>query len=222
MHRSGTSCLTGTLESWGVNLGEVFTQNPSNAKGNRENREIMDLHDAVLATNGGSWDRPPQDVEWKWSHRVALHGIIRGFEDQPCWGFKDPRSLFTLNYWQELVPQMEFVGIFRSPIAVARSLHARDKVRFPSLKEGIELWTAHNRRLLEIHDRKAFPILCFDEPSEQFAAKLETVRQKLGFPEPTMGASFFTDELRHQQGGPEEELPEEAAKLYARLQSLAL
>jgi hypothetical protein len=60
MHRSGTSCLTGTLESWGVVLGDVHRGNPFNAKGNRESQKIMDLHDRIMAANGGSWLRPPE------------------------------------------------------------------------------------------------------------------------------------------------------------------
>ena len=54
MHRSGTSCLTGTLEEAGVFLGEVVVQAKFNARGNRENRRIMDLHNAVLAAKGSS------------------------------------------------------------------------------------------------------------------------------------------------------------------------
>ena len=58
MHRSGTSCLTGSLEAAGLYLGNIQTWNPFNLKGNRENQEIVDLHDLILADNGGSWDSP--------------------------------------------------------------------------------------------------------------------------------------------------------------------
>ena len=35
MHRSGTSCLTGIMQRMGIELGEVFTENEFNKKGNR-------------------------------------------------------------------------------------------------------------------------------------------------------------------------------------------
>lgn len=39
MHRSGTSCLAGSLQEAGLYLGEVNTAAPHNAKGNRESRD---------------------------------------------------------------------------------------------------------------------------------------------------------------------------------------
>ena len=64
MHRSGTSCLTGTIEQCGVALGEVFTENPYNKKGNRESAQIQALNNDVLETNGGAWDRPVAVTKW--------------------------------------------------------------------------------------------------------------------------------------------------------------
>mgnify|MGYP004104874427 FL=1 len=64
MHRSGTSCLTGTIEQCGVALGEVFTENPYNKKGNRESAQIQALNNDVLETNGGAWDRPVAVTQW--------------------------------------------------------------------------------------------------------------------------------------------------------------
>ena len=59
MHRSGTSCLAGSLQEAGLYLGEVNTTAPHNAKGNRESRTIVALHDGLLQANGGAWDAPP-------------------------------------------------------------------------------------------------------------------------------------------------------------------
>ena len=51
MHRSGTSCLTGSLQNSGLFLGECHTWNKHNERGNRENQKFVDLHDAILAAN---------------------------------------------------------------------------------------------------------------------------------------------------------------------------
>ena len=76
MHRSGTSCLAGTLEEAGLHLGNVITEAPHNAKGNRENRSIMDLHEELLVHSGGSWDRPPDRLSWSDAHRSHFEGAI--------------------------------------------------------------------------------------------------------------------------------------------------
>jgi hypothetical protein len=222
MHRSGTSCLTGTMESWGVYLGQVSRANTSNAKGNRENRAIMDLHEAVLIANGGAWDNPPGHVEWKRKHLAALYRIIAEYQDQPCWGFKDPRTLFTLSAWRDVLPQMEHLGIFRDPRAVARSLQKRDPVNFPGLERGFELWARYNERLLEEHARKPFPIVCFDAPPEEFAAKLDIARGKLGLPASASGETFFDEALRHHGPADDTAIPERFAEIYRKLQALAL
>ena len=60
MHRSGTSCLAGSLQKRGVFLGQVHEVNPHNRKGNRENQRLVDLNTKILQYNHADWDRPPQ------------------------------------------------------------------------------------------------------------------------------------------------------------------
>ncbi len=64
MHRSGTSCVTGSLQQAGLFLGACHTWSPHNRKGNRENQDFVDLNDDVLATNDGAWDKPPRKLVW--------------------------------------------------------------------------------------------------------------------------------------------------------------
>src|SRR5687767_1907436 len=122
MHRSGTSCLAGSLEEAGLYLGDVITSAPANAKGNRENKRIMNLHDAVLHHSGGSWDKLPQRLSWSEQHREERDQIVRGYAAAPRWGFKDPRTLVLLDFWREVLGELEFVGTFRHPWLVAESL----------------------------------------------------------------------------------------------------
>jgi len=218
MHRSGTSCLAGSLESWGVFLGDVWRQNAHNAKGSRESRAIMTLHDAVLAANGGSWFNPPSGAEWNGEQRRELGQIITSFDQHSCWGFKDPRTLFVLDAWQEALPGLEFIGIFRHPIAVARSLQARDSVRFPDLIDGVKLWTQYNRRLLEFRATTEFPIVSFDADGDELSAKLESLRQQLRLPKPQDSGTFFDSTLRHHATADEgAELPEETLAVWREL-----
>src|SRR5215472_16677028 len=126
MHRSGTSCLTGLLEDAGVYLGGVSKKNPHNLKGNQENLKVMHLHNEVLAGNDGSWDRPPAGAaRWSDAQRALLREIVKEYAGHGRWAFKDPRTLFTLPAWQELLPDLAYIGTFRHPGAVAQSLHRR-------------------------------------------------------------------------------------------------
>ncbi len=62
MHRSGTSCLAGSLQQAGLYLGEVVEQAPHKKRGNRESLVIRSLNDRLLEENGGAWDSPPIEI----------------------------------------------------------------------------------------------------------------------------------------------------------------
>lgn len=218
MHRSGTSCLAGSLEEAGVYLGEVQRKNPFNLKGNCEHLKIMELHDDLFATNGGSWDNPPQKVEWTAKHKELRDRIISEYAAVPLWGFKDPRALFALDGWLEALPGMTLVGTSRHPLAVARSLERRNK--FP-LEKGFQIWAAYNRRLLECYARQPFPVISFDLPEDAYRQKLTTLLPLLGLPAPPEKFAFFEADLRH---GESEELtlPVEIQELYDRLLEISV
>jgi hypothetical protein len=199
-------------------LGDVITVAPHNAKGNRESKRIMDLHEDVLRESGGSWDRPPAQAELTWTpeHRARRDAIIRDFDDVPCWGFKDPRTLITLDGWREALPRPLFVGTFRHPEAVARSLVERnghDRARW------LELWRHYNQRLIDLRERFAFPIVSFDSAEDAYRASVAEVARVLDLPS-VEAPRFFESQLRHHHGevGP---VPEDLAPLYARLNELS-
>ena len=81
MHRSGTSCLAGTLQEAGLYLGEVHTENPFNRKGNRENPSIMALHEDILAHSEGSWHQPPAGCHWLQQHIARRDTIIASYRN---------------------------------------------------------------------------------------------------------------------------------------------
>ena len=133
MHRSGTSCLTGCLQEAGLHLGQVIEKAPYNAKGNRENKAIMDLNEQLLQHNAGSWDNPPENFKWGEEHTVKRDEIIKSYGSESVWGFKDPRTLFTLPIWRDGLEHITHIGVFRHPMRVAQSLQHRN--RFPICKE---------------------------------------------------------------------------------------
>ena len=198
MHRSGTSFLTGTLQQYGLELGQHSTWNPHNTRGNRENAEIMTFHDSVLAARGRAWNRPPDvPVSWTDAETAQALEIIADYAGLPRWGFKDPRSLLMVDNWAALLPKVNFVGIFRHPLAVARSLKKRG---FTSIDDAVSLWQHYNLHLLDLHQRQPFPIFSFDEQPEVLLRKIEHVAYEIGLTN-TVEEPFFSPELRRQQPG---------------------
>ncbi len=221
MHRSGTSCLTGSLEEAGLWLGEVVREAPHNAKGNRENRAIMHLHDAVLADNDAAWDAPPGagGASWRPERKKARDRLIAAYPADRVWGFKDPRTLFTLEGWLEALPDARLAGSFRHPMAVAQSLAARNGF---SVDAGLGLWLTYNRRLLEIAARRDLPLICFDWPAERYDRALHAMTAQLGLTPPAQGFRFFETSLRHQAAPEAEELSKPVNAVYQALLEAAL
>jgi len=229
MHRSGTSCLAGALQRRGLQLGEVVTEVWDNPRGNREDLELRHLNNALLAASGGTWRRPPDAVQWDAdlaARRDALLEVRRG---RGRWGFKDPRTVLTLPFWREALPNLRLVGTIRSPAAVASSLIRRqEEERRRGLRanpaplftpaEALDLWKAYNQRLLDLATREGFPLVCYDWPAERYLRAVDDAATRLGLGALPSGASdFFEEGLRGRFGGGDLPVPEEYTQLYRQL-----
>jgi hypothetical protein len=218
MHRSGTSALVGSLQQRGLFLGRHNKRNRYNPRGNRENPDVMRLNEAVLRDSGGSWHAPPPEVEWKAARLEGAQAILGEYAAHPLWGFKDPRTLLTVDGWLELVPDLEFVGVFRHPARVARSLAGRAEL---PVEDPLGLWRRYNARLLELHSRAPFPLVCFDDDAATLERNMEAVADLLQLPGESTGEPFFTAELRRMDDEPEEPAPP-VRSLYDELRALSL
>lgn len=236
MHRSGTSCLAGVLQCMGFRAGQVEQWNADNMRGQRENLAVGRLNERVLAENGGGWDAPPIRLQWSGSLAVARDTLLaENIEPGRPWMFKDPRTLLTLPFWQESIPELKRIGTFRHPLRVAASLYFRDKM---PIRHGLELWCTYNERLLREHDRQSFPVLCFDLPREAYlhavcAAVLTLCADWItrGDLRTELGAQFYDSDLVHQKQEDAEDwsgiiddlgdMPERARELYQRLRAIA-
>jgi len=196
MHRSGTSCLTGSLEERGLYLGDVVTEAKFNRKGNRENNELRIINDDLLAFNGGAWDKPPQTLRWDDELRRRRDAGLARYTGIDRWGFKDPRVLLTLPFWLESGVDFTFVGTFRHPRAVARSLLGR-----PGLAPRTEptaLWAHYNRKLIEYADHYEVPSVCFDWPAPRYMRAVDEIARRFGLDAaPADTDRFFEEALRN-------------------------
>lgn len=215
MHRSGTSVLSGTLSQAGVNLGTTFQPAFDNPKGNQESPRIMALQEDILQRNGGSWNAPVNPSHWSPVHRELRDAIIESHGHDNIWGFKDPRTLYTLQGWLSVLPEAELTGIFRHPFLVAESLQKRNEF---TLEFGLNLWTLYNRVLLWYLDR--FPrmyLLEFSTDEQYFLDQTQLLINELKLtPNPDQ---FFEPALRRSDVPPLHELKgaSSALTLYEKL-----
>ncbi len=159
MHRSGTSCLAGSLERCGLFLGDVRRSGHFNARGYYELKTAERIHDQILGLNRATWHCPPERVLVHPHHKKALKKIVdQLFLRRPC-GLKDPRSLLLLDTWLEIIPNpYTLVGTFRHPLAVARSLAKRNGI---GEEDALNLWLRYNTELIRAHRTQRFPIIEF-------------------------------------------------------------
>ena len=219
MHRSGTSWLAGGLQDLGLEMGEVSEKDPHNAKGNRESPVLMEIHEGVLEDSDGSWKRPPKKVRWSDERRAALAAHIADMDARfpGGWGFKDPRALLLVDEWLRQAPRLARVGIYRHPLAVYRSLAARND-RFDEGR-SVDLWCAYNERLVAEHRRAAFPMLKFDVSAEELAHGLARVAKHLELSQAKGESGFFDQSLVHNDEAGDEPVPRRCRELWAYLEA---
>lgn len=144
MHRSGTSTVAGALGILGATMPATgLGLSDDNPKGHFEPKEIVALHDRVLASAGMHWwDWAAFPDTWYDSPAAQpfvdeLVDIVRAeFGDAPLFVVKDPRTCQLVALWRRVaaVLDLEVVAVlpFRHPDEVARSLHARDGFPLPN------------------------------------------------------------------------------------------
>lgn len=165
-HRSGTSMATELLVRGGLFVGEdLIGANSSNPYGHFEDREIVRLHDDLLADMGLDWQVTgtvgPVVSASGWQRMARIADVNRARHRR--WGFKDPRNCFFLGPWKHIVPDMKVLVVYRDPRECADSLarrHADQWVRRSGPSEvhlqfwrrpdlALRMWVAHNRVLVD-------------------------------------------------------------------------
>lgn len=152
MHRSGTSLLAGLLASTGLHVGAEEDFPPAdvhNRKGYFELLDVWAIDEALLRLVGASWDDPGDLTRLAHGDRDLLtaraRDVVERLDRHGPWVVKDPRLSVLLPFWRPLLGHPVAVLVFRDPLAVARSLAARDGF---ALERGVALWERYNRAAL--------------------------------------------------------------------------
>ena len=218
MHRSGTSCLAGILEKAGVFFGDVARSSTFNVKGNIENVRIMNLHDELLRQNNGAWDNPPADIKWTDDLKCERDRIIQEYGHAPFWGFKDPRVLFALDGWLEVLQDVFLVATYRHPCSVAKSLEKRNKF---SHDKSLSLWMGYNKKLLFYYEKFKFPVVSFDLAEAEYKNKISELLALLECDSIDDAFEFYENGLRNSQDVSYFDVPEDVLEIYEKLNRAA-
>ncbi|QOW21678.1 sulfotransferase family protein [Novilysobacter avium] len=154
MHRSGTSTLARLLNLMGVYFGPEGMStgaNPENPKGFWERRDVRQLNDALLHSDGCDWnrissydaDQTPEDVITRFEDHAGK--LILEMDAHRPWLMKEPRLCLLLPHWKRVLEVPVCIHILRHPVEVASSLNKRNGMPFPA---GLALWERHVRAAL--------------------------------------------------------------------------
>lgn len=143
MHRSGTSALARGLQMLGVYLGNNFLDiRPDNPTGYWEDKNIYQLNERLLAALGLRWEEVALIDDTLWNkpqveilRSEAVDYLRSQFVSHPLWGFKDPRTVRLLPFWQSALRRLDvdesYLVVIRNPRSVALSLlkrHGMDEI----------------------------------------------------------------------------------------------
>jgi|694.fasta_scaffold50083_4 hypothetical protein len=160
MHRSATSLTASILASAGVDMGDrLLGADAANPRGHFEDVDLLLFHQRALAANGVSADGFIADGEPEVPAlmRAEAHDIVAARRNkQRLWGWKEPRTVLFLDFWERILPEARFLFVFRRPWEVLDSLFRRGNAEFlaePRL--ALRVWRHYNERILRFARRAA-------------------------------------------------------------------
>lgn len=155
MHRSATSMTARSLhKSEEVFMGEKLLLGlPDNPKGHYEDTKFLNLNIEILKSAGGSWNNPPSrekilEQKNKFDDKIKnlVEQSVKNAKNKglSSWGFKDPRTVLTIELYLPHLPNPQFITCYRKPLEIAKSLKKRNGI---PIEKGISLTNIYNDRL---------------------------------------------------------------------------
>jgi len=217
MHRSGTSSLMGTLEELGLFIGNANSKSIHNKKGNKEIPLFRQFHDKILKENSANWMNPKIVNDWTNENIEELRNYIKSeFTNHEIWGLKDPRIVYLLKGWFNVIPKKKiiFITSIRHPLSVANSLLKRGNVK--SIKEGLIIWRKYNHRILKLSEKFQILYIDFDGNPEKNSKITYNIYQKLIEQPLKSNLTFFNNTLVNTKFE-KDECPPALKDLYQKL-----
>lgn len=150
MHKSGTTLISSILHKSGINMGSDIEEkhlNYDDKKG--ESKYIREINDALLNSGGvvslyidDSELHLNEDLELKIKDFVESHSL-----SYDNWGFKDPRTVLTIDIWKHHLEEFKSVVVFRNPKEVAKHYSKTSKNPWVII-EAIQTWKKYNKKII--------------------------------------------------------------------------
>jgi hypothetical protein len=208
MHRSGTSATSRVLNRMGSWLG-------SEASVTRrfEHAAVQDTNELVLRAFDGRWHTPP-DLPDGWSADPRLRELdaparaaLADLEGHPLFSWKDPRTCFTLPWWERhLAAAPVVVYVYRHPAEVAASLATRNDF---GPAHALMMWETYNTAALRSaagHRVIALPYSQLVDAPAETAATLHEALAAWGLPltaDAQSAVEEVTADRRHHRAPPD-------------------
>ena len=164
MHRSGTSLTASLFQKVGVDIGkQLVGPAVGNVKGHFENVDFVEFHKSVLRSHGidelGCTFEQTIPVAAEYVE-IAKRAIDQNQQTHNHWGWKDPRTALFWDFWLNLLPEANFICVYRSPWEVVDSLYRRgtDVSLLQNPQMAVKMWIHYNQKVLELSER--FPDRC--------------------------------------------------------------
>jgi hypothetical protein len=199
MHRSGTSALTRTLGLRGAALPRrLLPAAPDNATGCWEPREIIAIHDELLAAAGSSWD-DVGEFPRAWfasdSARLFKQRLVAAlrwdFGQAPLFVVKDPRICRLVPLWLMVLAEFGAAPLFvipvRHPFEVAAFLARCNGF---SEAKALSSWLGH---FLSVErDTRGFPrsFVAYDRLLSNWGDVVDRITRDLEIPWPRRSVAF--------------------------------
>lgn len=161
--------MSKVLHESGIDMG-------SERDHNGESIPFLSINQQMMQAKGNNWIEPLKSKTIYEVPESALSMYVNHFQIDPnnytlggkprkflmywmhnkSWGFKDPRTTFTLKAWLDLFPHAKVIHVVRHPASVADSLKRRNSIegevhdsRLNDLSFNLNLWKQYVNRCVE-------------------------------------------------------------------------
>ncbi|MEG4227945.1 sulfotransferase, partial [Microcoleus sp. N9_B2] len=160
MHRSGSSLVASLLQSAGLHIGRSVMLYPDegNRKGYFESFDFWQFHRSVLQSQGidpDGWTLQ-ENIEVEDRFVEEAKKIVSQNSLSAIWGWKEPRTTLFLDFWAKMLPEANFLLLYRSPWEVIDSLYRRYDPLFQSQPElAVKIWLHYNKKILNFYNHSS-------------------------------------------------------------------
>jgi hypothetical protein len=193
MSRSGTSAIARALKVLNIDLGDkLLPGDARNPKGFYEDAEVLyKINRGVSGITGDLWanlhtldaqavSNNSQLADYK---IYAQQLLGQRFATTNHWGFKDPRTVNLLPFWQSVfaVNKIEdnYIVAVRHPLAAA---HSNQKFAHIDIETGLLIWLITNIAAIERTHGKKRIVISYELMLREPRVQLERIHQTLSLP----------------------------------------